>query len=356
MKKLLGRKKLWRTLMVSFLTLGIVFTMLGQVAAAYAPALNYALKTSSYKIVASDDAQEDANYFPRDYLTTEEVTAYGKAVSEEAEAEGLVLLKNENGALPLQPGTNVSTVLQTAYSFSYGSSGSGAIDASRYTDLKTALEGVGLNVNSTLWDFYAANPSQQAVTYSRKGDPVYKVNALGWDGYSDAVKASIPETGGTAIVVIGRLGGEGADVSTLKSDGYDGSYLSLTAEEIGVLAELTRMKNEGQLDSIVVLINTALMFETAFLDESWTVEVDGSACTVDVDACLWIGNVGIGGISAVAKALVGEVVPSGRLADTYVKDNFSSPAMASWVLTNTAGTFAARYENSELLTSDVQKR
>lgn len=356
MNTLIRKKKLWRTLMVTFLTLAIIFTMVGQLANTYAPALNYALKTSSYKLVESDDEQESSEYFARDYLTDEDVTAYGKSISEEIEAEGLVLLKNQNNALPLSRGTPVSTVLQTAYSFSYGSSGSGAIDASKYSDLKTALENVNLTVNATLWDFYAANPSQQAITYSRKGDPVYKVNALAWDSYTDEVKKSIAAAGGTAIVVVGRLGGEGADVSAAKSDGYDGSYLSLTAEEIEILAELTQMKQAGQLDSIVVLINTALIFETAFLDENWTVEVNGSAFTIDVDACLWVGNVGMGGIDAVAKALVGDVVPSGHLTDTYVKDNFSSPAMASWVKANSAGTFSAKYENSDLLSSDAQKR
>ncbi len=356
MNTLIRKKKLWRTLMVTFLTLAIIFTMVGQLANTYAPALNYALKTSSYKLVESDDEQESSEYFARDYLTDKDVTAYGKSVSEEIEAEGLVLLKNQNSALPLSKGTPVSTVLQTAYSFSYGSSGSGAIDASKYSDLKTALENVDLTVNATLWDFYAANPSQQAITYSRKGDPVYKVNALAWDSYTDEVKNSIAAVGGTAIVVVGRLGGEGADVSAAKSDGYDGSYLSLTAEEIEILAELTQMKQAGQLDSIVVLINTALIFETAFLDENWTVEVNGSVFTIDVDACLWVGNVGMGGIDAVAKALVGDVVPSGHLTDTYVKDNFSSPAMASWVKANSAGTFSAKYENSDLLSSDAQKR
>lgn len=350
------KKKTWRALAVTFLTLAIVASMVGQVAAAYAPALNYALKTSSYKVVKSDDAEENTTYFDAAHQGTEAVTAFGKAVSEEVEAEGMVLRKNKNHALPLASGAKVSTVLQTAYNFSYGSSGSGAIDASKYIDLKTALTNAGLSVNTTLWDFYAANPPQQAISYSRKGDPVYKVNALVWSNYSDAARSSISETGGTAVAVVGRLGGEGADVSTKKSDGYDGSYLSLTSEEIEALSELTRMKKAGELDSIVVLINTALVFETAFLEDDWTVEVNGSACTVDVDACLWVGNAGMGGITAIAKALVGEVNPSGKLPDTYVKDNFSAPATASWVLQNTAGTFSAKYQNSELLTSDAQSR
>ena len=356
MSKLQKQKKLWRGAAVILLTLAVIVSVLGEVAQAYAPALNYALHTSSYKVIHDDAGEEDTEYFPSDFATAAEIVAYGAAVSEEVEAEGLVLLKNENAALPLSPGDRVSAVLQTAYSFSYGSSGSGAIDASRYTDLKTALESVGLVVNGTLWDFYAANPSAQAVSYSRSGDPVYKVNAMSWDDYSPEARDSVATHGGTAVAVIGRLGGEGADVSTVKSDGYDGSYLSLTEEEIGVLAELTQMKRAGQLDSIVVIINTAQPFETAFLDDNWAVSLDEGNYTVDVDACLWVGNVGMAGISAAAKALVGEVVPSGRLADTYVKDNFSSPAAVSWILQNSAGSFAGTYDDRDILSSETQTR
>lgn len=346
-------KKTWRTLTVVFLTVAFAFTALGEVANDYAPALNYALKTSSYRVI-EHEGEDNAVYFPSEH--PDDLTAYGKAVSEEAETEGMVLLKNKAAALPLAPGSNVSTVLQTAYTFSYGSSGSGAIDASKYDNLKTALESVGLSVNTTLWDFYAANPSQQAITYSRKGDPVYKVNALPWAQYTVETQTSIATVGGTALVVIGRLGGEGADVSTKKSDGYDGSYLSLTAEEIEILSELTAMKQAGQIEKIVVLLNTADIFQTAFLDDNWTVDVNGVPSTVDVDACLWVGNVGIGGIYAAAKALTGQVVPSGKLPDTYVKDNFSAPATASWAMSNASGTFASKYEDSGLLTSDFATR
>lgn len=356
MKKLLKKKKLWRGIAVSSLSLAIVFSVGGNLAGNYAAAINYALKTSSYKVVEDESDTSSSEYYPSDYGSSDEVTEYGKSVSEEVESEGLVLMKNENNALPLAEGDSVSTVLQTAYSFSYGSSGSGAIDATKYTDLKTALEDVGLNVNSTLWDYYAENPSEQGISYGRSGDAVYKVSAKAWDEYSADAQDSIAETGGTAVVVIGRLGGEGADVSAAKSDGYDGSYLSLTAEEIDILARLTEMKNEGTLDGIVVLLNTAQTFETAFLDDDWTVEVDGTEYTIDVDACMWVGNVGIGGIDAVAKALVGEVVPSGKLSDTYVKDNFAAPANASWILQNNSGSFSTSYENSDILSSDSQTK
>ena len=352
----LKNKKLWRTLTVVFLTFAIAFSALGEVANAYAPALNYALKTSSYKVIEDENAQETSIYFASEYPDTASVTAYGKAISEEAEAEGMVLMKNKNGVLPLKNGSSVSTVFQTAYNFSYGSSGSGAIDATKYSNLKAALEDVGFSVNDILWSFYTEHPSEQAITYNRKGEAIYRVSALPWSGYSDEARASIPAVGGTALVVIGRLGGEGADVSTKKSDGYDGSYLSLTAEEIEILSELTKMKAAGQVDSIVAVLNTASIFETAFLDDDWTVMVNDASYTVDVDACLWVGNVGIGGIHALAKALTGDIVPSGKLPDTYVKDNFSAPATASWVLSNSAGTFSSKYENSDILSSDAQTR
>lgn len=47
----------------------------------------------------------------------------------------------------------------------------------------------------------------------------------------------------------------------------------------------------------------------------------------NVKSQLWIGGIGQTGIKAVAKALKGDVVPSGRLVDTYVVDNLSAPAM-----------------------------
>ncbi len=330
----------------------IVFLVVSEVANTYAAALNSFFKTSTSKPVEKESTgeEEDTDYFPSDYSSSAEISAYGKAVSEEVEAEGLVLLKNENAALPLSSGDSVSAVLQTAYNFSYGSSGSGAIDSSRYTDFKTALEQVGLNVNSVLWDFYAANPSEQEMVTNRAGNPIYKVNALSWNEYSSAAQNSVSSTGGTAIAVVGRLSGEGNDLTTVGSDGYDGSYLSLTEEEISVLAELTKLKKSEKIDNIVVIINTASAINTAFLQQDWTVEVNGASYTVDVDACMWVGNVGIGGIYAVADALVGEVNPSGRLTDTYVNDNFSSPAMASWMLQNeSSGRFAATYLNSSAL-------
>ena len=177
--------------------------------------------------------------------------------------------------------------------------------------------------------------------------------------YPGIVRAIHQANGGHGdAVMTGLKNATGLYFKVVDSDDWADAeaYLSLTAEEIEILAELTQLKAAGRLDSIVVLLNTADIFETAFLDDNWTVDVNGATCTVDVDACLWVGNMGIGGIQAVAKALAGQVTPSGKLPDTYVKDNFSAPATASWILSNDSGTFSSKYENGELLTSDFQTR
>lgn len=72
-----------------------------------------------------------------------------------------------------------------------------------------------------------------------------------------------------------------------------------------------------------MLINSANALQVDFLKNN----------EYDIDAALWIGDVGISGINAVAEILTGKVNPSGSLVDTYCYDNFSAPAM--WNFTPT---------------------
>ncbi len=83
------------------------------------------------------------------------------------------------------------------------------------------------------------------------------------------------------------------------------------------------MKAAGTVKKIVVLLNTANALQVDFLKNN----------EYGVDACLWIGDVGVTGINAVADILAGRVNPSGSLPDTYCYDNFSAPAMANFVPT-----------------------
>ena len=337
MKKLFNRK-LWGALSMVFAALFVLVTGGYEIAMSQSGTVNAMLGINTSSIAYSDDPAYD--YFGGDYQKGaytgdyEDLKTRFNALAEEVESEGLVLLRNQNGALPLAKGEKVSTVLSGSYNFNYSTSGSGGSSTAGYTTLKEALEQVGLSVNSETWNYY----STVSVRDSRL------INDAPFDDMSDAVKASLEGT--TAIAVISRSAGEGSDMPSAKSDGHDGSYLSLSKNELSVLRGLTDLKKQNKVKKIVVLLNTSATVQLDFLDGLTT--ADGETYDIDVDACLWVGNVGSAGIYAVAKALTGEYVPSGKLTDTYVKNNFSSPASMQLLYNNvgkkTAKRFAQSYE------------
>ena len=332
-----------RCMTVTFSTLLVAVTVGNELAQANSSLINSNLKCTTYKVLEDADAEAEVIEYPTTYQTQEEVKDYGFSVVEEAEAEGMVLLKNENNVLPLSKGGKVSCFLNGSVNLNYSTSGSSAADTSGYSTLKDALEAddVQLTVNPTLWKFYTEGDGAEYTPKKKLnrtlGTQVYSANAAPWSTYSE-VESSFSDYSDAAIVVISRNSGEGIDISTIESDGTDGSYLSLSEEEQEVLEHLAECKKDGSIKSIVVLLNTALAVRADFIDED----------TYGIDACMWIGNVGCSGVNAVADALVGNVVPSGRLSDTYVKDNFSSPAMASWMV-NQDSVFNQSYTNSEEL-------
>lgn len=91
-------------------------------------------------------------------------------------------------------------------------------------------------------------------------------------------------------------------------------------DEKTLLSEVANMKANGEVNKIVVLINSANTLQVDFLQNE----------AYSIDACLWIGDVGETGINAVADILAGDVTPSGRLVDTYCYDNYSAPAMVNF--------------------------
>ena len=265
-----------------------------------------------------ENPDQSARYFQGDFNSVEEMIDYGLEVCRQVEAEGAALLMNENGALPLEEGAKVSCFSTSSVNLVYGGTGSGNIDASAADSLKTALEKSGLSVNPTLWDFYTQGPGGDYVRDSGGFTSAAAVGEAPWSAYTGEVKDSVAQYGDAAIVVLSRVGGEGVDLSFREVN-----YLALDDSERDMMKNLADMKAAGTVQKIVVLLNTANALQVDFLKDN----------EYDVDACLWIGDVGITGINAVADILAGRVNPSGSLADTYCYDNYSSPAMANFVPT-----------------------
>ena len=289
-------------------------------------------------IITTDKGDSDVTYFQRTYTSNEEVKKAFKEAAKQVENDGLVLLKNENQALPLTQGSEVSLFGTASARFNYNTSGSSETNSSNYITLKSALSNVGFHVNQDLLDLYASEEFKQ---YGRKmqTETLYVINEAPWSAYQN----SLANVKGTAIVTLARDSGEGKDLSTQRSDGEDGSYLSLSEAELSVLTGLTELKNQHKIDKIVVLLNTSNPIEQDYLFR------DG----INVDALMWVGNVGSYGLEAVAEVLKGSN-PSGRLSDTYCRDNFSSPAMASWALNNNK-SFGVPYSNYNKVKSSLNE-
>ncbi len=274
---------------------------------------------------------EDPNYiyYEGDFATEADRVAAGAALVEQVEAEGAALLMNEEKALPLASGAKVSLFSTSSVNIVYGGTGSANVDTTKCDNLKTALEKEGFEVNGTLWDFYESGAAKE---YSRgNAGAVVQDSATStyggaeiveapWNLYTEDVLASVEGYGDAAIVVLSRIGGEGADSYFDHTLGDAKNYLALNKDERDMMAGVKALKDAGKVDRIIVLINTSNALQLDFLKNN----------EYGVDAAMWIGGVGQTGINAVAKILNGTVNPSGSLVDTYCFDNYAHPVMKNF--------------------------
>ena len=279
---------------------------------------------------------EDPNaiQYKGEFATEEERNKAGAELVKQVEAEGAALLTNIDKALPLEKGAKVSLFSTSSVNIVYGGTGSGNVDASKSLNLKQALEQVGdFKVNPTLWDFYSEGGAAAEYTRGNAGAVVQdSATASGygsaeiveapWELYekTEGVLESIEEYGDAAIVVLSRIGGEGADSYFDHTLGNGKNYLALNDIERDMMKNVKALKDAGKIGKIVVLINTSNALQVDFLKNN----------EYGVDATLWIGGVGQTGLEAVAEILNGTVNPSGSLADTYCYDNYSSPVMQNF--------------------------
>lgn len=275
---------------------------------------------------------ENAKYFLPDFDSEEESLEYGLTIAKQVEAEGATLLLNRGMALPLEEGAKISLFSNSCVNPVYGGTGSGNIDASTALSFKDAFKQSGIEVNETLWNFYLGEDIKK---YARKNGDFTNAASVGevpWDVYTDEVKDSVAEYGDAAVVIFSRVGGEGTDLN------FTENYLELNRDEKDLLAGLAQMKAEGVIKKMIVLLNTANTLEVGFLWED----------VYDIDACLWIGDVGRKGTEAVTDIMAGLLSPSGSLPDTYCNNNFTSPAMVNNIATMYEGADAS-FGNSTLV-------
>lgn len=245
------------------------------------------------------------------------------AIAERIEAEGLVLLKNEEiekgvPSLPLQENVKKVNVFGwSSISPAYSGGGSGDSGSTeKAVTFYQGLENAGLMPNPALKTAYTNYyKERKSDNYWSKSYPYLNLiepTAAELQSAVDMQEALAYSD--TAIVFITRLGGEHQDlpkrqVKVNLPEDNTRTYLDISTEEEGLLdlIEATGFKN------VIVIANSINTMNLDFTDRP------------SVKSALTVGAIGQYGANAIAKALTGEVNPSGKTVDTYAYD-FSTAA------------------------------
>lgn len=280
------------------------------------------------KVVSASN--ETTEHFTSDYASDDEREQALADMGTTILREGVTLLKNENGTLPLEATSKISVFGQDSVDSVYGGGGAGSIDTSKAQSLMDAFEQAGFDVNPTLTEFYTtgAGKDYRKTSTDAYGKGTFAVNEVPASAYTDDVEKSFASYNDAAIVVIGRSGSESQDLPTDKlASGY--TYLQLDDDERAML----KMASDN-FDKVVVLLNTQNPMELADLEDD------------SIDAVMWIGSLGQTGAGGVAEALNGTVNPSSHLPDTYAYDLKSAPSSAnfgSYAIVNGTDRFTSSY-------------
>ena len=279
---------------------------------------NY-LGQSNFEIQKDETDNEDAEHYKSKYSNVKDLVNDGKKLAQKIEEEGSVLLKNDNDALPLAKGSKISLVGISSIDPAYGGKGSAQTSSPQQPITpQQGFENAGFSVNKDLLNFYSANYS----SYKRdgRGDDA-KINDASWEAIKGSTAyASFDTYNDAAIFTISRVGGEGSDFSSTKTDGENGDYLKLNANEKSVLQGLKALKDSGKIKKVILLINSANPIHGSILDDE----------SLGIDAALWIGTVGITGFNGIANVISGSVNPSGHLTDIWYKDLNLNPVSKNW--------------------------
>lgn len=222
-----------------------------------------------------------------------------------AGAEGAVLLKNSNNALPIKNGETVSIFgrIQLNY-YKSGTGSGGLVNVDYVVDIPDGLRNAeGIHVNEELYQEYAAwevsHPFDKGKGWAQ--EPFCQEEMP----ISDELAAKAAANSDLALVVLGRLAGEDRD-----SDAGKGSYYLSDGEE-----EVLRTVRK-HFNRVVVVLNVGNL-----MDMGW----DELA-----DAVMYVWQGGQEGGNSVADVLTGRVTPSGKLSDTIAIDLNKIPAVKNF--------------------------
>lgn len=300
--------------------------------------INNYLGTTNEKVEVAGDLtkEEKLALFPykSSYGSTKELVQALADVGERMSEEGTVLLKNRNGALPLDENHRKVTLLgTTAYNPLQGGEMGSGFQRNNNTDADTValingFKRKGIEYSTVVQQAYKNAGAKAQRTTSVTGTEKFANNEVSLD----ALAAADPDWQrefadySTAVIVLGRASSEQASyfpgedhVSDADRALNQKDTLGLNDNERALINLACRKKKDGVFSKVIVLVNSACPMEIGEIQQN-----------DDVDSILQIGFPGGYGFYGIADVLKGEVSPSGHLADTYATDSTLSPAAQNY--------------------------
>lgn len=345
------KTRIWLIVTAIVLVLGIVVN---------AVLLSVPIVTNSLSLVfggerANITEDNRTEWYDRQYASKEEVLDAANDFVIEVEKEGIVLLKNENDALPLSgKDAHISVFGKNSVNIVYSGSGSASSNSSTaQRTLYESLEAAGISYNETLKSFYEdsgksgkGRPENPAMTSGQRL-PGFGTGETPMDSYTPDVVDSYAGYQDAAVVVFSRIGGEGFDLPRAMAESFNGAavagasadshYLELDENEKALLEHV-----KDNFSKVIVVLNVGT-----------TMEIPELKADEDIDAILWIGFPGATGIMALGQILTGtdtegnQISPSGHTVDTWAADFTMDP---TWYNT---GIYGSEYGNRYLYNGET---
>lgn len=240
---------------------------------------------------------------------TQDVAAYEAAhrkTARVAAEEGFVLLKNEHNVLPLAKGSRLALYGAGASNPIKGGTGSGDVNERDVVSIYDGLKAAGYEITTEAWvESFRKQYEQSRIEWRDKiweqfdksgCDSVAQFHIYAATQYAMPA-GDLPEKtdADTAVYVISRIAGEGADRFAKESDYY------LNEKENEILKTIC-----GMYKDVILLINSGGIIDLSFLD---TYE--------NISGVVLVSQAGMETGNAVASLFTGSVTPSGKLTDTW---------------------------------------
>lgn len=264
---------------------------------------------------------------------TEETSKKATELCTEIAEEGIVLLKNDSSLLPLKEAANLNVFGWASTNPCYGGTGSGSLsDAYETVSLLKGLEDAGFKLNNALSDLYKDYRTDRPIVGMMEQD--WTLPEVVKTSYSQELLSGAKSFSDTAMVVITRVGGEGADLpSDVSKVTYTDNSKDYKDFEAGDhYLQLSKTEKDlvdlvcSNFDNVILVYNGANAMELGFLNDY-----------KQIKSAIWCPGTGQSGFEALGEIISGAVNPSGKTSDTFVKDLINTPQY------NNFGSFA--YDN-----------